>query len=550
MKKIVIFFIFINSFAATAQTNLEILNDKIRPIAFQVEKSLSTTLKDRIAENYPKDKISVDVKLSVSPARLANRLGIPLAKSKFSLPGLDESKEITDTKLLNFHPTLSDIVSVVTLMEVSIITPEKIDVENTAQIKNLIASEVSTLKIKQINYKFLIGNQNIKPNIDKTPPQETTSTDDSSEKSSSLLPTVVGVSALMIALIISYFFFVGIKKLEGLLKELNQGLASLASGNLGAGSNQGLPPVQKIDISNSGNSSTAEDEEEINQRLEKLLTKNPEVIIPYFEHILDIQDFAKMLVILSALNTNDRASCSDKMPESFRRGYNHYISSLVAGPEMEKMFFLISKEIHGDLKLLSLDPLYLLNKSIKLKIEKVKREFLVNVFEKCNESEFSHLIKIIDPVLTASTLALNPQLIDQYSKISSDNLKADSLKILSHKLNAFAVASSRNVTYPLASFLSPDIEAEFNRKTGTENTSWELLSEKQLFQLEKYAKGLSISQLSALLAIIPQELKTQILSRLPDIKSQQLQRYGIKLTDESFRLKHEFITYAFSETIQ
>jgi hypothetical protein len=550
MKKFVIFFIIINSFAATAQTNLEILNDKIRPIAFQVEKTLSTTLKDRIAEHYPKDKISVDVKLSLNPARLASRIGIPLQKSKFSLPGLDESKDITDTKLLNFHPTLSDIVSVVTLMEVSIITPEKIDEASTAQIKKLIDSEISTLKIRQINYKFLIANQNNKSNIDKTLTQETSSIDQSSEKSSSLLPMVIGVSALTIALILSYFFFQGIKKLEGLLKDLNQGLASFASGNLGTGANQGLPPVQKIEISNSGNSSSGEDEEEINQRLEKLLTKNPEIITPYFDHILDIQDFAKMLVILSALNTADRASWSDKMPESFRRGYNHYISCLVAGPEMERILFLMSKEMHGDLKLLSHDPLYLLNKSIKIKIEKVKREFLVNVFEKCNESEFSHLIKIIDPVFTASTLAQHPTLIDKYSKISSDNLSASSLKILSHKLNAFAVATSRNVIYPLASFLSPEIEAEFNRKTGAENTSWELLSEKQLFQLEKYAKGLGISQLSALLAIIPDGLKTQILSRLPDIKSQQLQRHGIKLTDESFRLKSEFITYAFSETIQ
>jgi len=373
MKKLAILFIIINSFAATAQTNIEILNDKIRPMAFQVEKSLSTTLKDRITEHYPKDKISVDVKLSVSASRLASRLGIPLEKSKFSLPGLDESKDITDTKLLNFHPTLSDIVSAVTLMEVSIITPEKIDLANSDQIKKLITSEVSTLKIRQINYKFIIGNQNNKATIDKTPSQDTTSVDQTSDKSSSLVPTLIGLSALTIALILSYFFFQGIKKLEGLLKDLIQGLASFASGNLGAGANQGLPSVQKIDISNSGNSSTGEDEQEISQRLEKLLNKNPEVIIPYFEHILDIRDFAKMLVILSALNSTERSIWSEKMPESFRSGYNHYMSRLESGPEMERMLFLISKEIHGDLKLLSLDPLYLLNKSIKLKVEKVKQ---------------------------------------------------------------------------------------------------------------------------------------------------------------------------------
>ena len=550
MKKLALLLFYLISHAAMAQTNLEILNDKIRPMAFQVEKSLSTTLKDRLTEHNPNEKISVDVKLILSPARLASRLGIPLEKTKFSLPGLDESKNITDTKLLNFNPTLSDIVSVVNQMDVSIITPQKIDEASAKQMKSLIATEVSTLKIKQINYKFLISNKNADANKDMTQAPENATIDQPSNKSSPSLSIAIGLAALLIALVLSYFFFQGIKKVESLLKDLNQGLATLATSGLGTGGNQGSPSVQKIDISNSGYSSNSENDEEINLRLEKLISKTPESILPYFEHIVDIQDFAKMLVLLGALSTTERANWSAKMPESFRKNYNQFITSLVSGPEIEKMLFLISKEIHGDFKLLSLDPLYLLNKSIKLKIEKIKREFLPQVFEMCNENEFSHLIKIIDPILTASTLSLYPNLIDQYSKISPDYLPADALKTLSQKLNAFGFTTGKNRTYPLASFLSPDIEAEFNRKTGTENTSWELLSEKQLIQLEKYARSLGISQLSAFLAIIPQDLKTQILSRLPEIKAQQIQRFGIKLTDESFKLKHEFITYAPSETIQ
>jgi hypothetical protein len=77
-----------------------------------------------------------------------------------------------------------------------------------------------------------------------------------------------------------------------------------------------------------------------------------------------------------------------------------------------------------------------------------------------------------------------------------------------------------------------------------------MLSAKQLSDLEKFAKTLAIAQLSSLLAIMPDDIKAGIISRLPDIKSQQLQRFGIKLTDDSFRLKHEFFANNSSGTIQ
>jgi hypothetical protein len=151
----------------------------------------------------------------------------------------------------------------------------------------------------------------------------------------------------------------------------------------------------------------------------------------------------------------------------------------------------------------------------------------------------------------ASTLSQDPGLMDRFKFLSGQKLNEAGLKRLSEKLDRF-INQNNDVfaAYKIANFLSPEIEAEFNRKMGKTTTIWDELSETNLVKLESFARSLPIAQLSALLAITPESIKQRVLSHLPDIKAQQLQRYGIKLTDESFKLKNEFFTQNDSGIVQ
>jgi hypothetical protein len=270
-----------------------------------------------------------------------------------------------------------------------------------------------------------------------------------------------------------------------------------------------------------------------------------------FDHIVDINDPAKMMVIMEVSADKDQTALLEKMPVVFKQEYEQFIAKFNTGSDMERTLQVAAKDILSDLKLLGHDPLYLQNKALKLKVQKLRRDDIPALIGTSNEAEFSQLIQLIDPVMVASALAAEPRLIERYKFLSPKKLTSDELIAMSKKLDSFVNPdSSTKHTYNIASFLPPELEAEFNRKLGKTNTSWEMLSAKQLSDLEKFAKTLAISQLSSLLAIMPDDIKTSIISRLPDIKSQQLQRFGIKLTDDSFRLKHEFFSHNSSGTIQ
>ena len=537
------------SISAIAQDNQQFLAEKIRPLTFQMEKSLGSEIKQRLAEEYPKDKINVSVKLTTSPIILAKKLGLSLQKSKFSLPGLDESKEINDNKLLNYNPTTSDVMSAVTDANISISSTTKFSQTQKNEIQRVVTSEISTLNINNTNIRF---STTATPSVsttedEKSGAQASSTPEKSSESQQSDFPInslliVIVASGILIAGVIFLSMFFGFRKLEKMSKDLSNGLNNMAMSAPAAAAPQfqaqrpqeqvNLPQVQEFDRY-----------EELAAKVQNLLASKTDKFQAYFEHTVDINDTAKMLILMESISDQSRAQSLERMPAPFKQRYEEFIAKYSNGSDMEKTMIVAAKDIISDFKLIPHDSAFLLNKAIKIKVGKLKREHIASVINMCNESEFSHIIQLLDPIMVASTLASDPRLIDKYKYLAPQKLNPEELKAMSAKLDRFVgPESDAKFSINIASFLSPEIEAEFNRKMGKSNTSWEMLNDGQLLELEKFAKTLSIPQLSALLAITPENIKSKIMTRLPEIKSQQLQRFGIKMTDESFRLKHEFFS--------
>ena len=548
-KLLIVIFVFLSSWAYGQGTE-KILEEKIRHVTFELEKSLNSTLKERLAHEYPLEKLSVDVKLATNSTVLAKRLGISLKKSKFSLPGIDESSEMADNQIININPTSSDVVSAITEMNVRILSSKKLEKSVESEVRKLIASEFSTLNINKINFRFIASklteeaSQKDEKNTELAP-------DPAPSFPINTLMIVIVCSGLLIAFVIALSMYFGLKKMEKLSKDLSLGLSSMAmspAASAPANQQQNLRNPEPI---NAIPSQEFEKYDELAKRIQSVMSAKSDKLSVLFDHIVDINDPAKMMVIMEVCADKDQTALLEKMPIVFKQEYEQFIAKFNTGSDMERTLQVAAKDILSDLKLLGHDPLYLQNKALKLKVQKLRRDDIPALIGTSNEAEFSQLIQLIDPVMVASALAAEPRLIERYKFLSPKKLTSDELIAMSKKLDSFVNPdSSTKHTYNIASFLPPELEAEFNRKLGKTNTSWEMLSAKQLSDLEKFAKTLAISQLSSLLAIMPDDIKTSIISRLPDIKSQQLQRFGIKLTDDSFRLKHEFFAHTSSGTIQ
>jgi len=557
IRYLLLFLVFI-SITATAQNNQQLLTEKIRPVTFQIEKSLGSDIKQRLAEEYPKEKININVKLTTSTVILAKKLGFSLQKSKFTLPGLDESKEINDNKLLNYNPTTNDVMSAVTDANIAVGSSTNFSQTQKNEIQRVVTAEISTLNINNTNISFSATSPNIVNSSDDAN-KDTSKTSDSIDQLSvpqnleapinSLLIVIVA-SGILIAGVIFLSMFIGFKKLEKMSKDLSNGLNNMvmSAPSPATPQFQNLRPQEQVNIPQPQEHDRYE---ELALKVQTLLSIKTDKFQSYFEYTIDINDSAKMLTLMESISDQNRAHSLERMPEHFKLRYEEFITKYSNGADMEKTMIIAAKDIISDFKLIAHDSAYLLNKAIKIKVGKLKREQIASVINLCNESEFSHIIQLLDPIMVASTLASDPRLIEKYKYLANQKLNSDELKAMSVKLDRFAgPESDANFTINIASFLSPEIEAEFNRKTGKSNTSWEMLNDGQLLELEKFAKSLAIPQLSALIAITPENIKGNILARLPEIKSQQLQRFGIKMTDESFRLKHEFFSLNSTGIIQ
>ncbi len=560
MKMIILSLIGFMSLASFAQTNQQILSDKIRPVAFQIEKTLTTAIKDRLSDHYSNDKFGIEVKIVADPDILAKKAGLNLSPAKLALPGLDESKDAGQQKIQSYQPVVGDVMGAITKMNVHIISGTNFTKEQKKDMQDLINSEISTLGISNTSYRFSLskafktGPLPVTITDEKLPVEtQTDSAKPAAERGQSLNPLIIVIvsTGLLISLVMFFSLYYGFKKIEKMSQELTTGLSSIS---ISTSTPTALASTKSISAQDQPIKNTAQDfdyGEAVAKKIHQAFKENPEFKDVYFRHIQDIQDNSKMMVFIEAVDANDRQKFLNGMTSEFKQNYHSFINDYNNGPELQKELSLASKDIMSDLKLMPFDSTFLSTKAIKLKIQKIRRDNIEQFIASLDATEFSYVIPFLNPVMLAATLSKNPELIENFSDLTQQKMSAQELESLSRKLNVMTQqAATANANFSFSTFLPPEIEARFNSKIGKSQTSWEELTESQINDLEAYSKSLSIQQLSSLLAITTETIRSTIISRLPDIRKRQLQRYGIKMTDESFMLKHDFFSQNQSGTVQ
>jgi hypothetical protein len=264
-----------------------------------------------------------------------------------------------------------------------------------------------------------------------------------------------------------------------------------------------------------------------------------------FGYIESLGEPKSLYVFLDALNEKDRAQWKNQMSASLKNEFRDYLSLVSVGNyDLNANLRATATQLYKNLSLLSHDPELLKKQSLKAKVSKLDKMSLAHFIESADEREFGFLTQLSDPVQFSSVLNSYPHLLKKFTKIPKVSFSVSEMDIFSKRieehLNNQKASIQEDVS--LASYLPPQLEAELNQKMGIEQNSFDLLSSDQQSSLLPFAQSLNINQLAAFMAILPEKYKTQIMNNLPDIKAQQITRRGINITDESFKLKHQFLT--------
>lgn len=547
MRRFILFLMLLTQIAF-AQTDFPIIRGKMTPLVFQVEKQLATQIKSTLEESLKIKDISVRTSLRIDPAIMARKYNLLPKKSKFLLPGLDESATNFEENLKNFNPTIQDVY--LSLSELNVIVSSLIvftDVEK-GDIEKVVADDLSTLNLRRINYSFLKSkNLEIPPApVEETkvevpkarapePPKEIVPAEKPQEPDYSQW-LLVGIVALGGLLVITIFLvgYLLVRQFKNMAKSLS-----------GAISQIDLAPEKSPGAINSSGSqdnklTTVDDSQ---KRIQK-----------QFSQIKDKRHFYKTFasnfsgirfyVICECLSPDEREELKKCLSSNQYKEYLLFLQTLASGTITNAQMAEVGDQISRDISLYLHDAGTFVDQTMKNKIRTLDRKTLKQLIEQSDESDFIALAQYCDPIEMSLILSEDPALINKFDSLEVREVAADELSALTSKLEVddeipchqFAL----NEDLKLREFVPENIEMLLNRKLGKERTLWEELDENGKVSLYDFTIGLPVKEASMFVSIIPEGLRDDVLTHLPDLKRQQIKRHGFEISRRSMELKHEF----------
>ena len=544
------FFLFISLISTTIlpQSNLSILTDKLRPVTYQAERVLAQDIKTSLEEVFIGERISVNVSLDVSASKLARRAGISANRMTFALPGLDESISGADEDTRQFEPSINDVYYSANSMLINVSIFREWTEEEKRKAQSLIQDKVKTLNISNVDIKF-----EVKPAAKPEAKNLTTSVEAVKSGLPEDLPYIIAGSILVAVIVLSLIIYLvvslGMKRMENMTQnfgsKLNDSLQGLNMGMPAASSQfqpynpqqtpEDLPPSKP----------SLESYEEIKSKIVKFLASHQSDLTPIFNYIESQGEAKTLFIFLDSLSESDRTNWKNKISDHFKKDFRDFLSQVsIENYDLSANLKNHASQLYRDLNLFSHDPELLKKQSLKSKVKKLDRMSLARFIEQADAREFSFITQLTDPVQLSSVLNSYPHLLQKFDKIPKVSLALQEMDLFQKRVDDHLINQKESILdeVSLGSFLPPALEAELNLKMGIGQSSFDILTKDQLSALIPFAAGLTINQLSAFIAILPEAFKDQIISSLPDIKAQQIARRGINITDESFRLKHQFLT--------
>lgn len=552
MKKCFVLLLIISNIAF-AQSESKVIQDKMKPLIFQIEKQLASQIGQTLEESLKLKDVAVRTSLSVETSYVAKKYNLIAKKNKFTLPGLDESTTNTDENLKNFNPTLQDVYSSITDLNVKVSSLIVFNEVEKRDIEKVIEDDLSTLNLKSISYTYF-KSKNLEhapePVIEKkvetpttTPVSEVPKNNDIKEfatEDDELTHSfwlLVGVAALGSMLVIGVFvigYFL-IKQFKNMSNSLS-----------GAISQIDFSPEkgQAVSANQESSSAGAAPTDEITSKIARL-----------FSQIKDRNHFYKAFssnftgirfyVITEGLSGDDREEMKRSLTETNKREYLSFLEALANGEVSKTKISQTAEQVSRDISLYLHDAETYLGQLVKNKIKNLDNTSLKQLVEELDESDFMTLAQYSDPVELSMVLNANPDVLEKFESLEVRSINSQELNTFTNRIESVKDVSlppqfDQSFDLKLREFVPENIEVILNKKLGKDKTLWEELDDEGMESLYDFTLGLSPKEAATFLSILPEDLKEDVLEHIPDLKRQQIKRQSSELSRRSMELKHKF----------
>ncbi len=545
-------FLVLLSQASLGQNESVIINEKMKPLVFQVEKQLASQIKSTLEESLKIKDIAVNTTLRINTALVAEKYNLIPKRSKFLLPGLDESASNYEENLKNFNPTLQDAFLSVAELNVKIGSLIVFTNAEKSDIEKVVTDDLSTLNLKKINYSFY-KSKNLEPGLES--PEET-----KSEAANSNLPEpireiktemkkkdfdfsqwlLIGMVALG-ALLVVAIFVVGYV--------ISKQFKSMASSLSGAISQIDLTPENaSINASGMGGGSVAAtykgaSVDEFSPKIHNLFSQIKDKK-HFYKTFLSSFSAIRFYVICEGLTPDERAELKKHLSAPQYKEYLSFLQSLANGDISSSKLAETGDLISREMSLYLHDADTFVGQTMKNKIRTLNNQSLKHLIEESDEADFMTLAQFSDPVEMSLILNENPGLLEKFEVLEVRDVNADALNAFTSKIEAAHDVPPLDVEHAdqlkLREFVPVNVEIMLNQKLGKEKTLWEELDENGRESLYDFTIGLPPKEASMFVSIIPDDLREDVLTHIPDLKREQIRRHGFEVSRRSMELKHEF----------
>lgn len=515
----VFLFLSLNIWAQSNQVQL------IKERLFHVEQNLDSTLTNKLRGLFGINKGLVKTELICDFTKKESAKNL---NRKFLLPGLDGVVKLK-TNLKETDPS-EQILTWCNQIKLKIRLEQNIDDSMKRDLQSFLTDELKTLTFEKIRFEYLSS----------LILKKLTTNEQNSNVSS--LNIVIFLVALVLILFLGYLINQSLKAISKASsfngQKIEQALNSL--GNLNGNKSQVTTKQRSPFKGHIEPTSRRESYQNIKEEVQALVGENALSLLIDYVNISDSPQLT--FVCLDFFSNKEREKWESLLSNSLLKRYQSFILGLSnKNVDIENYLVQNALKLKSDLQLFIKNPSGLIRQALKNKIESLDDSSRLSLFKKCNKEEFNSFSEMIPLETLAKMVTYNKELLGKLKKAKTELVQQDYKKLNEVFCKYIPHIQDDFIDLSLASYLPFEIETQYLKNQGLQTTYWDKLSHDKKNEIKNYLFHLNLSDLSSLLAMLPEKIAQETIQQLPEIKKMQIQRLGIKISETSFVLKNNFI---------
>ncbi len=549
---------------------------KIKAAIANTELELNSRIKAEISQSTGLNLFQIKAKYTVDYKKLGKSLGVVQEKNdnleNYKLPGLFVENEGGYTESLYREVTNQDIIKNIKSVNIEFFHNK----ENfnrsvlTSIVKRAVKNNISHLSTNRVNVKYSIeqsafaqdkslvdvledpleidlGGKELR--IDFTRSEFSQYWDQNFKDLGPKALIGLGILALLGLGIFAW----GASRIAGSINNKDIKV-NIPNGGAGASAPAGNSAAQEINMSSATTQEEFKSYIEVLDTLKGVMKIESDLLMEMILIASLTEDFVFLMILFDILPKEEKNKLISNLEPGVQKKFKEYlVNGAMKSYENEKELKAKAIKLIKLVKVSSLDPGELYKIILSDYCGSVNTNNLCQFIQECNKAELSFMVDIVEPVVIS--YAINKQYIDASDVFVREvtNFEQQDIVELIVKMSMFikqaTVPSEDNKLHQVFAYMDSKNDAEYAKDMGidTRFTMANLFYNNET-QAVEYLNGLSFEQITAVCALLPDEVVETFTASLPEILQERLSVVKFKMTPEGAQLKGDF--YLFLKKIE